>query len=119
MLHADRRFSVTSEEDAEQLAYKLTTRTWTGCTGFRHGGYLFLNDSFSADGAQEFAVFRGQELAGKLVQIESITFGWMNAEEAVTTIRDVARGRYDDVMHVVHELTLEPPEQHERCPLCA
>ncbi len=119
MLYADRRFCVTSEDDAEQLAHKLTARTWTGCTGFRHADYLFLNDSFSSDGAQEFAVFKNPESGGRLVQIESITFGWMDVDEALIVIRNIVRGRYDEVMHLVQELAVESPEQHERCPLCA
>jgi len=119
MLHANRRFCVTSEDDAKELAHKLTARTWTLCTGFRHARYLLLNDSFSPDGAQEFAAFKIPESGSRFVQIESITFGWMHEREALALIRELVRGSCDNVMHMEHELTLESPEQHGRCPLCA
>jgi len=59
------------------------TKTWTLCTGWRVGDTLYLNDSTSEDGAQEYAVLRVQPGVGCLFaeQFESATFGWMTLEE--------------------------------------
>ena len=120
MFNPDRRFNVVAVEDPNELARKLTRQTWTGCTGFQHAGYLFLNDSTGPDGAQEFAVFKKEpEASGKYVQIEGVTFGWMGAAEALQTIRGIARGEYDNVMCVEHDLTIESPRYHGRCRHCA
>ena len=70
-----RRWCVTDVSCAEHLAVALTGQTWCGCTGFRFGGYLWLNDATSPDGAQEFAVVRIRDHA----QVESVTFGWVDA----------------------------------------
>ena len=56
MLHQKRIFGVGDIEGIEELAEKLTETTWTLCTGFRFQGLLFLNDSFTEDSAQEYAV---------------------------------------------------------------
>ncbi len=59
MIHTKRVWSVSEVESAEKLAEMLTEHTWTLCAGFvvvGHPEYLFLNDSFSEDGAGEFAV---------------------------------------------------------------
>ena len=120
MFHPDRRFAVTHVEEPEELARMLTQQTWTGCTGFEHAGYLFLNDSTGPDGAQEYAVFRKEaETSGKFIQIEGVTFGWMGAAEAVQCIRDIARGACDNVMRMEHDLTLETPATHGQCRYCA
>ena len=120
MFHPDRRFSIVSEEDAEELARKLTRQTWTSCTGFEHAGYLFLNDSTGPDGAQEYGIFKKEpDPSGTLVQIESVTFSWMDAAEALQCIREIARGDYDNVMRIEHDLTLETPANHGECRHCA
>lgn len=62
MLHKNRRWCVTPVASAEELAEKLTEMTWCGCSGFRLGGYLWLNDATSPDGAQEFAVYAGSSV---------------------------------------------------------
>ena len=117
-MHPQRRFCLTTINDPEEFAQKLTKYTWTGCTAFEHGGYLFLNDVTSADGAQEYAVFKKHGPSSKLVQIESITFGWMNADKALATIRDIVRGKYDSVLCIEQDVTLESPDEHGRCSLC-
>lgn len=119
MFHPDRRFNVVAEEDPEALAGKLTRQTWTGCTGFEHAGYLFLNDSTGPDAAQEFAVFRKERgPTGMFVQIEGVTFSWMDAAEALQLIREIARGACDNVMHIEHDLTIETPANHGQCRHC-
>jgi hypothetical protein len=83
MLHKNRRFGVTDVHSTDELAEKLTKGSWTCCTGFRIGGLLFLNDSTSENGAQEYAVVR----EATREQLESITFGWMTLDEARIAIR--------------------------------
>ena len=120
MFNPDRRFSIVSEEDPEELARKLTRQTWTSCTGFEHAGYLFLNDSTGPDGAQEYAIFKKEpDPSGKFLQIEGVTFSWMDAAEALQVIREIARGKYDNVMRIEHDLTLETPANHGQCRYCA
>ena len=79
MIHHRRAFTITDAATAEELAKKLTQHTWCGCNGFRFRSLLFLNDAFSADGAQEYAVWHEP----RAVQIESVTASWM-AEDALT-----------------------------------
>jgi hypothetical protein len=81
---------------------------------------LFLNDSTSPDGAQEFAVVKTDDGNGKLIQIESITFGWCDEAKALEHVRATLAGEYDrsDFVHEVAP-TIETPEQHGRCPHCA
>lgn len=56
MIHHHRIFCVTAVDSLDELVEKLTQHTWTLYTGFRHGNFLLLNDAFSEDGAQEYAV---------------------------------------------------------------
>lgn len=120
MLHRSRCWCVSPAESAEELARKLTETTWCCCTGFELGGYLFLNDSTSSDGAQEFAVIKNDSGSGKHIQIESITFGWCDEPQALEYIRATIAGDYDrsDFAHEVNA-NIETPEQHGRCHHCA
>jgi len=43
----------------------------------------------------------------------------MDAAEALQCIREIARGDYDGVMHVEHDLTLDTPANHGECRHCA
>lgn len=70
MINVKRIWGVVDIDTAEELAEKLTKCTWTLCSGFHYSGYLFLNDSFSEDGAQEYGIVK--ELTKK--QVESVTF---------------------------------------------
>jgi hypothetical protein len=59
-MHNRRRWCVSEVDSPEELARKLTSATWTLCTGFyvrEHPQYLFLNDSTHEDAAVEFAVY--------------------------------------------------------------
>ena len=45
MLHTSRIWTIADVQTEEELAEKLTEHTWCTCSGFRLGGYLFLNDA--------------------------------------------------------------------------
>lgn len=113
MLHKRRRFRVTEIESVDDLCEKLTQHTWTLCTGFRLRDegqtLLFLNDSTSEDGAQEYAVFIGDR------QVESITFGWCTLERAGELLRAVLAGHVVDMGSF--ELRLDESSDHV-CHLC-
>lgn len=118
-----RRWNVGNVATAEELAEKLSgdNHTWTLCTGFRHGGFLFLNDSFSEDGAAEWAVVRESDLR----QVESITFGWCTEAEALRYIRGVLAGEACDWFKEsrvrLEQVTTHPDESFnwKSCRLCA
>jgi len=86
MIHGKRTFHVGAVATPEELAEKLTGSTWTLCTGFELDGVLFLNDSFSEDSAQEYAVIEDGH------QVESITFSWCDRPQAEQHIRTIIAG---------------------------
>ena len=119
MMHKRRRWMITRAKTPEQLARDLTEQTWTLCTGFAFQGYLFLNDSTSEDGAQEYAIVLSLS-DWTYVQIESITFGWCSFEKGLANVKHIIAGAEDqtEFQHAVAP-QLETPEAHGRCPLCA
>ncbi len=117
MLHSKRIWSIAPAENAASLAEQLTQFTWCGCNGFSLGGYLFVNDATSADGGQEFGVLI--QRGGHYVQIESLTFSWMNETQAADIIRRVLAGEFDNEHYAfVDAHRIQAPEQHGRCHLC-
>jgi hypothetical protein len=117
MLHHHRIWSIAAAESAEHLAEQLTQHTWCGCNGFSLGGYLFVNDATSADGAQEYGVLR--DSGGQYVQIESLTFSWMDQVKALDTIRRVLAGEFDNERYgIVETHRIQTPAEHGRCHLC-
>jgi len=113
MWHKGRHWGVAKVAGRRQLADKLVNHSWTLCTGFEHGGYLWLNDSLSEDGAAEFGVVR----ADTLEQVESITFGWCSEDQAVEHIRAVIEGGAElPVISRVKDKQIE--RDHEPCHLC-
>ncbi|MFH1417346.1 MAG: hypothetical protein ABII12_03560 [Planctomycetota bacterium] len=119
MMHKRRRWMITEAKTPEQLARDLTEQTWTLCTGFEFKGYLFLNDSTSEDGAQEYAVVLPLP-DGAYVQIESITFGWCSFEKGLANVKHIITGAADrsEFRHAVAP-RLDTPEAHGPCQLCA
>ena len=124
MMHSKRVWHLSEIPSAEELARMLTEQTWTLCSGFYvagHPDHLFLNDSTSEDGAQEYAVVKGGRLgASHHLQIESITFSWCNHERALEHIARTLAGDNDSndfARPVVPRL--ETPEEHGRCHHCA
>ena len=116
MIHKNRTFQIVEEvTDIAYLAEILIERSWTLCTAFRlvptpdAEPLLFLNDSFSEDSAEEYAVVRGGR------QIESITFSWCSQGEAYNHIASLVRGGGVDCGPL--EPRLEPADTHT-CPLC-
>jgi hypothetical protein len=116
VIHHNRVFKVGEVvTDVARLAESLTQHTWTLCTGFQlitgpdTPPLLFLNDSFSENGAQEYAVIRNSR------QIESITFSWCSRAEAHNLIVWLAQGGGGDYGAV--DVHLDPAENH-RCHLC-
>ena len=119
MLHERRGWCVAEAETAEDLAVKLTEHSWTLCTAFRLGDYLFLNDATSEDGAAEFGIVKPVR-GGAYVQIESITFSWTTTEKAKELIRRTLDGKYDEqILARDLSLRIETPEVHGRCAHCA
>ena len=120
MMHDNRRWVVTTVATAEELARKLTLHTWTCCTAFQLGGYLWLNDATSPDGAQEYSVLKLQGPRGQPQQIESITFSWCEFAQGLAFIQRTLRGEDDDNDFAFDvSPTLQTPEQHGRCGHCA
>ena len=119
MFHQDRVWCVTQVSSAEELARKLHTVVWTCCTAFELGGYLWLNDSTSPDGAAEFAVLKRCAAGGRLLQVESITFSWCDYDETLQYIQQALRGEFDD-SNFVQEVypRLQTPDEHGRCSHC-
>ena len=116
MIHARRRYQLHAAASPEQLAHDLSQRTWTLCTAFLADDYLFLNDSFSEDGAQEYAVVKLGE--GWPKQVESITFSWCSQERALEHIRSTLANAYDaHAFELSHVLYLDAPDDHH-CPMC-
>jgi hypothetical protein len=119
VIHQRRLFSVGLIGSPEELAEKLTNHTWTLCTGFEIGDYLFLNDSFSEDGAQEFAAIKKPTDKGRpFVQVETITFSWCDQPKALDYIRRTMSGEFDDEGRLIDRLRLDKAEHHGCCPLC-
>jgi hypothetical protein len=123
MMHKHRRWCVSEVESPEELARKLTSATWTLCTGFSvrgHPQYVFLNDSTHEDAAMEFAVVKRRIDAAEHLQIESITFSWADEGRSLHYIREALSGAWDGVDFAVPvEPKLETAAEHGRCHLCA
>lgn len=75
MMHKTRTFSINKLDSFDELADQLLNYSFVLCQGFQVGEYLFLNDSSSEDGAQEFAVIHNG------FQVESLTVSWVKSKE--------------------------------------
>ena len=111
MIHRNRRYQIQSCYDLADLVQRLTTSTWCGCQGFCWNGLLILNDSFSADGAQEYTIVKN----GK--EIESLTVSWMTPDQLTATLEHLATDP-DPVTYGTVAVVLESQALH-RCGLCA
>ncbi len=118
MMHKARKFGVSVETDPAILAEKISEEhTWTGCTAFRLGRYIFANDSTGGDGAQEYAVLL-DDGSENLRQVESITFGWCPPAKALEYVQDVIAGKYD-AEHYASVPRNRFEDKHATCYACA
>jgi hypothetical protein len=118
MLHR-RTWSLSIRESVEELAEALTEMTWCGCAAFQVRGtpYLFVNDSFGPDGAQEYAVLKPD--GPEFVQVESITFSWCTREKALEYIRRIVAGEFDNASYALRvSARVEPSAEHQPCYSC-
>ena len=122
MLHSKRVWCVSEVAAAEELARKLTEPTWCCCTAFSVKGYpqyVWLNDSTSPDGAQEFAVCRAAMDNSDLRQLESITFGWCDYEQALELILATLNGDDDNNEWArTVSAVIQTAKDHGRCGHC-
>lgn len=111
MIHERRIYAVTELPTVEALAHEIKrVSTWTLCTAFAAEGLTLFNDAFSENGAQEYAVFRGER------QVESLTTSWMTEESLIELLRKIVTGGGIDMG------SGRPSTDHdsiERCMLCA
>jgi hypothetical protein len=131
-LHKKRRWVILPAESAVWLAEQLIGHSWCSCQGWSLGGYLFLNDQTSEDGAFEVAIVKPPtEEGGPWYQVESVTFGWLRTDYKLTAYQKAQRhienaitGRLDpgqpgSVAWLIEPCRVETPEQHGRCGHCA
>ena len=128
MVHNKRIFCVKAVDSLNELVEKLTQHSWTLCTGFRHGNFLLLNDAFSEDGAQEYAVIAfiaewPTEGTGTIDghQIESITVSWCTPallREILVKVMIDPHSYLDHVLDIPVLARIEAPAVHH-CRLCA
>ena len=109
MIHKLRNYNVKEYFDLDVLVKDLTERSWCLCCGFRWRSLTLLNDAFSEDGAQEFAVLRDGH------EIESLTISWMKPDEVTEALTrlDAQGSDFDGGQLVVRA---HPPGS---CRLCA
>jgi len=120
MLNPTRRFQIKGfeehdiEADMAQLAGMLVDRSWTCCQGFRLGDYLFLNDSFGENSAQEYAAIH----EATRQQVETITFSWCTKDGAFELILRTLKGDFKPFTKPL-PLQLDEENAHHHCMLCA
>jgi hypothetical protein len=107
------------EVGPSQLAHRLVAHSWCMCVGFLCEGVLWLNDSTSPDGAQEWAVVRASDHQ----QLESITVGWATPEDDKKQVAEIqarfANGRGKPAWGRDYKLEPGALEHGEVCHHCA
>ncbi len=116
MLHKNRVRNIKCMNDVNELAKELTQITWVGCQGFKIKNYYLLNDSTSEDSAQEYTIVWATK--GVLLEIESVTFGWMSTDSAEKFLREMLNGKYNNHIYRVCSKKILETENH-KCALCA
>jgi hypothetical protein len=115
MKHPNRAYGVTEVPDLKTLANNLFHYSWSRCTGYQLGNYLFLNDSLSNDGVQEVAVFKQIEL--DCIQIETITISNWQFNEYHLELVLIAAMESENNMGVYNHLKLSDISE-QLCDLC-
>ncbi|MCB9922302.1 MAG: hypothetical protein H6822_08975 [Planctomycetaceae bacterium] len=118
MLHDSRLWKRTTGPTPAKLAEILTREIHPLCAGFAIRGYpeyLFLNDSISSHGAQEYG-FLKRSTFNLYRQYESITFGWCSTAEAEAIIEECLSGRFDGFNEwgAVDAFQVESPAVHRK-----
>lgn len=113
MIH-NREWFVAQYDDVSEVADRLTSSTWTLCSGFQIGDVLLLNDSFSEDGGQEYAVIRALP-DGTFKQIESVTVSWLDSPSLCEHIEGFLSGQEYNPYLVQPRITYS---REHRCGLC-
>jgi len=82
MVHDKRKYKVKKYDTVDLLMddFERCT-TWCLCNGFEAEGVILLNDSFSEDGAQEYAVIIPSQDRTSGTQVDSITASWCEPGE--------------------------------------
>jgi len=82
MVHESRVYKVKKYDTVDLLMddFERCT-TWCLCNGFEAEGVILLNDSFSEDGAQEYAVIIPSQDRTSGTQVDSITASWCEPGE--------------------------------------
>ena len=118
MFHKDRRWWVEPVNDARELAQMVMLQKWPLCSGFRLGEYVYLNDSVSETTAVEFTTVK-EVARGEWVEIDTVTFGWLNLERSFDVIEAIQRGEHDSVWNAkIRPPVLESRKEHGGCDLC-
>lgn len=117
MIHEKRKFSVKEYDDLDGMCQDITSTTWCLCNSFKYKGLFFFNDSFSEDGAGEYAVY--DEKSGK--QIESITASWCTAEDFKKHVLDLLQQQEKGEFFVIMKGKMPKWEYYNQhsCLLCA
>jgi len=117
MIHGNRKFSVKEYENLDEMCEAITSTTWCLCNSFRYKDLVFFNDSFSEDGAGEYAVYDIR--SGK--QIESITASWCTAESFKKHVLDLLQQQEKGEFFIIMSTKMpkwDPYKKHH-CHLCA
>lgn len=118
MRNPDRVWCVMDVNAAWILASMLSTNIYPPCSGFRHKGYLYLNDSPPEYWAEEYGVIK--ESTGQ--QVAAFIFSQCDPEEVLKYIRAISAGIYDNFAQdsgIDLSAQIQALEQHGKCPLCS
>lgn len=118
MQHESRFWRRTTVATPAELARLLTRDIHPLCAGFAVRGFpdsLFLNDSISVDGRQEYGFLK--RVPYRLYrQYESITVSWCTTAEAESIIEECLSGRHDHFLEwgAVDAFQIESPAAHRK-----
>lgn len=122
-MHSKRVWCATQTESLDEITRRLKDHSWTLCTGFEIGGYLFLNDSTSEDAIQEYAVVKKPTASeDAYIQVESLTVSWCSPEKLCELIQQAINGKFDNIVffgHVTPRIETAVEHRARCCQLCA
>jgi len=123
MIHPNRDFAVSDmSDDLESLAHNMSQITWCLCSSWKVDDFLLLNDSFSEDGASEFAICKILKTDGdttEVEQIESVTFSWFTVDQALDYLIMIKEGKIKKPYEFgTFSVKTKSPRAHGSCYLC-